>query len=169
MPSRHRRSSGREMQRAIDRFIVSLETMLMARLGLDDTRGLDCPMPVPESAVRQWLSALSTPTVVGQDDGIVCFDPETGALLAKMRRMIALVEQLIERLEHTHGCGGLRATLEQHLAEVKLDFRALWARRFSSEQDPQIDEFKDRTEMMRMMAITVAVESLGMGLEAAGE
>ena len=164
MPSRHRRASGREVQRAIDRFIVSLETMLIARLGLNDTRGLDCPMPVPESAVRQWLSALQPPTVVGRDDGIVCSNPETGVLLAKLRRMIALVEQLIERLGHTHGCGGLRAELEQPLAQMKLDFRTLWDRRFSSEQDPQHDEFEDRTEMMRMMAITVAVESLGMDL-----
>ena len=52
---------------------------------------------------------------------------------------------------------------------MKLDFRTLWACRFSSEQDPQIHEFIDRTEELRMMATTVAVESLDMDFLAAGE
>ena len=126
-------------------------------------------MPVPESAVMQWLSSMQTLTVVGQDDGIVCSNPETGALLAKMRRVIAFVEQLIERLGHTHGCGDLRAKLEQPLAQVKLDFRTLWACRFSSEQDPQIHEFIHRVEMMKVMAINSAIETLDMDFLATGE
>ena len=58
---------GADVDRRTRRFMVSLQTLLMASLGIEDTRGLDNPMPIPREAVVEWLHDVAASTEASSD------------------------------------------------------------------------------------------------------
>ena len=159
----HGRRMGPEVDRGTRRFIVSLETMIMHSLGIEDTRGLGNPMPVPASTVVEWLHHAAGGEVA-QDVGVAltCHNTDNGVLLGRMYAVLGVTIRFVVRLPLTRDGGeDDAAELEPLVAALQREFAELWARRHQEERFPRYEDIGRRAEDLSTRCLMTGIRRAG--------